>query len=144
MSLERVLKKPVETLPPDASCTSAARRMRDCNVGTIVVENAGRPLGIVTDRDIVLRVVAEELDPEQTSLRDVMSGEPVYLASERSLDQLIAAMRDLAIRRVPVVDEDGMLQGIVSMDDLIILLAEQFGSIANAIRKEIEGPSVKR
>jgi CBS domain-containing protein len=142
MPIERLLKRRVETLPADASCTDAAKRMRECNVGAIVVEDAGRPLGIVTDRDIALRVVAEELDPERTQLQDVMSGEPVYLAGERSLDQLIATMRDLAIRRVPIVDPDGALQGIVSIDDLVILLADQLGALAGAIRKEIEAPRV--
>jgi CBS domain-containing protein len=114
--------------------------MRDANVGAIVVSDGGRPLGVVTDRDIAVRVVAEGLAPESTSLRDVMSGQPVFLSGERPLDQLVAAMRDLAIRRVPVVDADGKLAGVVSMDDLIVLLAEQLGSLAEAIRREIAPP----
>lgn len=141
MSIEGLLKRPVETLSPDASCGDAARQMRDCNVGAVVIQDEGRPLGVITDRDLAVRLVAAQLDPEETSIREVMSGDPVFLSRERSVDQLIAAMRDLAIRRVPIVDADGMLEGLVSMDDLVILLAEQLGSIANAIRKEIEAPS---
>jgi CBS domain-containing protein len=125
------------TLAPDASCTEAAERMRDANVGAIVVADGGRPLGVVTDRDIAVRVVAEGLAPENTSLREVMSGQPVYLSGERTLDQVIAAMRDLGVRRVPVVDADGKLSGVVSMDDLLVLLAEQLGSLAETVRREI-------
>jgi CBS domain-containing protein len=140
VSIERLLRRPAETLGPEASCSEAAERMRDANVGAIVVSDGGRPLGVVTDRDIAVRVVAEGLAPESTSLRDVMSGQPVFLSGERPLDQLVAAMRDLAIRRVPVVDADGKLAGVVSMDDLIVLLAEQLGSLAEAIRREIAPP----
>jgi CBS domain-containing protein len=94
----------------------------------------------VTDRDIVVRVVADGEDPERTLLRDAMSGDPVFLSGERGIDQVISAMRDLAIRRVPFVDADGQLEGLVAMDDLLILLAEQFHALAQAIRKEVEAP----
>jgi CBS domain-containing protein len=138
--IERLLRRFPETLGPEASCTEAAERMRDANVGAIVVAEGGRPLGVVTDRDIAVRVVAEGLSADATALRDVMSGHPIYLSSERPLDQLVAAMRDLGVRRIPVVDADGKLAGVVSMDDLIVLLAEQLGSLAEAIRREIAPP----
>jgi CBS domain-containing protein len=135
--IERLLRRPAVTLGPDASCAEAAERMRDANVGAIVVADGGRPLGVVTDRDIAVRVVAEGLAPETTAVREVMSGQPVFLSGERSLDQLVAAMRDLAVRRVPIVDADGKLSGVVSLDDLVVLLAEQLGSLAETIRREI-------
>jgi CBS domain-containing protein len=136
--IEKLIQRPLRTLPPDANCVEAAVLLRDANVGAIVVEEGGRPLGVVTDRDVAVRVVAQGLEPAKTRVRDVMSGHPVYLSGERSLDQLIAAMRDLAIRRVPIVDADGKLQGLVSLDDLLILLTDQLGSLAHAIRSEIQ------
>lgn len=138
MPIEKLIQRPLRTLPPDSSCVEAAKLLRDARVGAIVVEEGGRPLGVVTDRDIAVRVVAQGLEPAKTPVRDVMSGHPVFLSGERSLDQLIGVMRDLAIRRVPIVDADGKLEGLVSLDDLLILIAEQLGGLAHAIRSEIQ------
>jgi CBS domain-containing protein len=137
MSLERLIRRPVRTLAPDASCREAAVLMRDAKVGAVVVAEGNRPLGVVTDRDLVVRVLAPGDDPDRVRLREVMSSEPVFLAAPRSLDQLIASMRDLTVRRVPIVDEKGSLQGMITMDDLHVLLAEQLADLAQVIQKEI-------
>jgi CBS domain-containing protein len=140
MPIEKVLSRPAETLPPGASCRAAAILMREEGVGSIVVAEELRPLGVVTDRDLVVRVMAEGLDPEKTPLRDVMSGDPIFVSGARGLDEVISAMRNLAVRRVPVVDEKGHLAGVVSMDDLVVLLADQLGDLAEAIRAELGDP----
>jgi CBS domain-containing protein len=137
MSLERLIQRPVKTLPPDAPCAEAARVMRDENVGCVVVTEDGRPLGVVTDRDLVVRVIADDRDADKLLLRDVMTGEPIFVTGSGGVGQVLAAMRDLAIRRVPIVDEHGRLSGIVAMDDVLLLLAEQLGDVAEAIRAEI-------
>lgn len=138
MPIESLLKRPVVTIAADASCTGAAELMRKENVGAVVVADAGRPLGIVTDRDIVVRVVADGLDPLRTPLREVMSGEPIFLSESRSINELAASMRDLGVRRVPVVDSEGQLKGIISLDDLVVLLSDELADLAQTIRKEIE------
>jgi CBS domain-containing protein len=140
MPIDRLLRRPVKTLPPEATCQEAAALMRDENVGAIVVAEESRPLGVVTDRDLVVRVIAAGADATRVLVREVMTGEPIFVSGERSLEQAIAAMRDLAIRRVPIVDANGKLRGLVSMDDLLVLLAEQFSDLAHTIRKEIEPP----
>jgi len=140
MPIDQLLRRSVKTLPPNATCQEAAALMRDENVGAIVVAEERRPLGVVTDRDLVVRVVAPGEDATRVLVRDVMTGEPIFVSGERSLEQAIAAMRDLAIRRVPIVDAEGLLRGLVSMDDLLVLLAEQFSDLAHTIRKEIEPP----
>jgi CBS domain-containing protein len=137
MSIDRIMQRPVVTLPPEATCADAAALMRDENIGAIVIAESGRPLGVVTDRDLVTRVIADGMDAGKTQLRDVMSGEPIFLGGERSIEQVIAAMGSLAIRRVPVVDDAGQLCGLVSMDDMLILLADQLGDLARVIRQEI-------
>ncbi len=137
MSIAKLIQRPVRWLPPDATCSEAARMMRDENIGSVVVARDRQPLGIVTDRDLALRVVADGGDPEKLLLSDVMTDEPIFIGDDRSLDQAVAAMRDLAIRRIPVVDSDGRLSGIVSMDDVLVLLADQLGSLAVAIREEV-------
>jgi len=140
MSIESILRRPVCTLPPDALCREAAQLMRDEGVGCVVVAEQRRPLGIVTDRDLAVRVIAAGRAPEKTLLRDVMSGEPVFLASERGLAQVLATMRQQHVRRIPVVDAEGRLEGVLALDDLLPLLADQLGDLAEAIRGELTRP----
>ncbi len=138
MPIDSLLRRPVYTLLPDAPCREAAQLLRDAGVGCVVVAEDGRPLGIVTDRDLVVRVMAAGRDPEKTPLRDVMSGEPVFLANERSVDQVFATMRQQHVRRVPVVDAHGRLEGVIALDDLLPLLADQLGDLADAIRGDLD------
>jgi CBS domain-containing protein len=138
MPIETLLRRPVCTLPPDAPCREAARLLRDEGVGCVVVAEEERPLGILTDRDLVVRVMAAGLDPDKTSLRDVMSAEPVFLTAQRGLDQVVATMRQQGVRRVPIVDAEGRLEGVVALDDLLLLLAGQLGDLAQAVRSEVE------
>lgn len=137
MSIEDILKAPVRVLPPDATCIEAARMMRDENIGCVVVAEDDRPLGIVTDRDLVLRVMAPGGEAEKFQLRDVMTSEPIFVSVDQSLEQVVAAMRDLAIRRVPAVDENGNLCGMVSLDDVLLCLVDQLGDLAEAVRAEL-------
>lgn len=137
MSLEELIHRSPETLPPDATCTAAARLMREANVGTVVVAEGAKPLGLVTDRDLAVRVVAEGRDPETVRLADVMSGEPIFLSERRSVASVIAVMRDLAIRRVMVVDEAGALIGVIALDDLLMRTADELAGLAEAIRKAV-------
>ncbi len=142
MPIRKLLQRPVHSLPPDASCEDAALLMRDQNIGCVVVADAARrPVGVVTDRDLVIWAIAEGHDARKLRLRDIMSDEPIFLSSDQGLDQVVTAMRELAIRRVPIVDEAGELCGLVSMDDLVILLADQIGSLAEAVREEVRAPA---
>lgn len=137
MSLDQLIRRFPETLPPEASCTAAARLMRDANVGSVVVAEGSKPLGLVTDRDLAVRVVAEGRDPQAVRLQEVMSGEPIFLSERRSVASVIEVMRDLAIRRVMVVDDAGDLVGVIALDDLLMRTAEDLGGLAEAIRKEV-------
>ena len=137
MSIQKILQREVKTLPPDATCRSAAIVMRDENIGSVVASEQDLPLGIVTDRDLAIRVIADGGDAEKLLLRDIMSVEPISLGAERSLEQVQSVMRDLSIRRVPIVDDEQRLLGIVSMDDLLLLLSDQLGSLAAAVHNEI-------
>lgn len=140
MPIERLVRRPVKALGPDDSCEEAAALMRDENVGAVVVLDEGRVQGVVTDRDITVRVVAAGLGPREVPLREVMSGEPIFLSKARTLDQLVAAMRDMGVRRIPVIEDDGSVYGLVSMDDLLVLISEQLAELAQVIRKEIQPP----
>jgi CBS domain-containing protein len=96
---------------------TAARAMRDSNIGDVLVTENGRLLGILTDRDIVVRVLAEGRDPARTTVSDVCSRELTTLGPDDAIDVAVASMREGAVRRLPVV-EDGRPVGVVSLGDL--------------------------
>ena len=101
------------------SLTDAARMMRDQDIGDVLVTDGGELRGIVTDRDIVVRCVAEGSDISQSTLADACSAELISIAPDTSLDEAAQVMRDRAVRRLPVVD-NGQAVGIVSLGDLAI------------------------
>jgi len=137
MSIGKLVRRTVETVSAHATCSAAARRMRDADVGSVIVVEAGRPLGIVTDRDLVLRVIATSGDPEKICVGDVMSRKPIFVSQSRDVSYVLELMRDLAVRRIPVVDDDHKLVGVVALDDVILALSSELAAVAETIRKEI-------
>jgi CBS domain-containing protein len=107
------------TLPATSSVVDAARTMRDSNIGNVIVVDNGRICGIVTDRDITVRGVAEGRDVSSLKLRDICSQEITTLSPTDSVDDAVRLMREKAIRRLPVV-EGGKPVGIVSLGDLAV------------------------
>jgi len=107
------------TYPATTSIVDAARAMRDDNVGDVLVERDGTLYGIVTDRDIVLRAVAEDRSPSEVRLGDICSGELTSLTPTDSIDDAVQLMRQNALRRLPICD-GGKAVGIVSLGDLAI------------------------
>jgi CBS domain-containing protein len=115
---EIMTQKPV-TVQINDSVIAAARSMRDGNIGDVVVLENGQVRGILTDRDIVVRALAEGRDPALTSVGDICSRELTTLSPKDSIGDAAALMRAKAIRRLPVV-EDGRPVGIVSLGDLAV------------------------
>jgi CBS domain-containing protein len=136
MSIEHLVSKPVSTLHPNASCAEAARRMRRQNIGSVVIEEDGVPIGIVTDRDLALRVVAEELQPGDVPVESVMSKFPAFLSPDRDLAEAVATMREMCVRRLPVVGVQGRVIGMLALDDVLIALADQMGQLRELLRAE--------
>jgi len=103
-------------------------------VGTLVVlDEHEHPIGIVTDRDIALRVVGQGRNPEETSVGDVMTRSPKTLPEAAPLSGALAAMQSESVRRLPVVDETGRLVGMVSLDDVVKQVAEDLHHVSNVI-----------
>jgi CBS domain-containing protein len=117
--VREVMTEDPVVLPKDASIVEAARLMRDHGIGDVIVTDGERPQGIVTDRDIVVRAVAEGSDPGQVRVEDVLSGDLAAVTPDDSVERAIALMREKAIRRVPVV-ESGRAVGVISIGDLAI------------------------
>jgi CBS domain-containing protein len=138
MSLIDFCRRDVVTVRPEATAQAAAEALRVRGVGAlVVVADGARPVGIVTDRDLVLRVIASERDPERTRVADVMT-QPAFTAGPLDrIEATTARMRDLGVRRVPVVSPDGTLIGLLSADDLIELMGRELHDLGEALRKEV-------
>jgi CBS domain-containing protein len=139
MSLERFCRRPVVTLPPKISIQDAALEMREQHVGAILIVEADRPIGIVTDRDIVLRAVAEGRDLRATPIRDVMSRSVQVVRDDDKIDDAVNAIRAAGVRRIPIVDGQGKAVGMVTLDDLVVLMAGELSTAASAVRSN-RGP----
>jgi CBS domain-containing protein len=114
--------------------------MREHHAGDVVVTDDfdGRriPVGIVTDRDIVVGVLAQELNPAGLTVGEIMTAALVTAKERDGVFETVRLMRAEAVRRVPIVDADGSLIGIVSLDDIVELMAEELGDLATLIRQE--------
>jgi len=120
---------------------AAAKLMRQYHVGTVVVFDGTNgdnriPVGIVTDRDLVVEIVATELDPKTITIGDVMAPELVTARETEGLSETMEIMRYRGVRRLPIVGDDGQLVGIVSIDDLLEVLAEQMTDLTKIVSRE--------
>lgn len=131
MSLAR-FKSPVAIAHEDDTIRAAAQIMRERRVGSLVVTRAGRPVGVLTDRDIVVRVVAEGRDCE-ARIGDFVTYDPITVSVHDGIETAAAQMRRHGVRRLPVVDEDGVVVGMVTADDLLVLLGSEIAGVCEAI-----------
>jgi CBS domain-containing protein len=141
MSVGRICVREVDLAEPEESVQDAARRMHSRNVGALMVQNAaGEPIGILTDRDLAIRVVGKGVHPVTTTVREVMSPAPDSVHENTPIEMALSHMRAGPYRRLPVVDPQGKLVGIVTLDDILDLLSEEFAEIGRLVKRE--GPSV--
>jgi len=125
----------VEVASPRDLVADAARRMAERGVGTlVVVDELRRPLGIVTDRDLVKRCIARPRDPGRTELAAVMSGPVVWVREDASIESVLEEMARLRIRRLAVVDPKDRLTGLVSLDDALSSELAEDSPIGRAVR----------
>jgi CBS domain-containing protein len=142
MNALELCQRKVVTVRRHEELGTAAWMMRERNVGClVVVEPAGamggeRPVGMLTDRDIVTNVIVRETDPREVSVEDVMKRHPVTVLTTATLDHAMQTMRDGRVRRVPVVDERGRLAGILALDDIFEYLATRHAFVTSIRRVE--------
>jgi CBS domain-containing protein len=147
MNVGKICRRQVITVTPRTDLVAAAELMREKHVGFLIVvepephERFGRPVGVLTDRDIVISVVARRADPTLLTAGDVMNREPALADESDPIEQALRTMRRMGVRRLPVVGARGMLTGVVSVDDVLDVLAAEIGEISGAVRNEqrIEG-----
>ena len=117
-----------------STIVEAAQLMRRHHVGDVVVieerDDVTRPVGIITDRDIVVELIAEEVDLKAVTVGDVMSYDLVTITEQNSIWDTLTQMRRQGIRRLPVVNDQGGLEGILTMDDILVLLTDELNQLA--------------
>ncbi|MBB2944822.1 CBS domain-containing protein [Actinoplanes lutulentus] len=122
-SVADAMTRRVVYLPEDTSLDEAAQAMRDQGIGDVVVTHGPTMAGIVTDRDIVIRAVAEHLPPETTRLGDIATRELIMVEQSATVDEAVTAMRNRGVRRLLVCDADRNVVGILSLSDVALLSA---------------------
>lgn len=124
----------------DITVHAAAKLMRQHHTGDLVVidqsEGGREPVGMITDRDIVVQVLAIGRDPSMTRVMEVMNAPLVIASGSEDLDTALDRMREHGVRRLPIVDDAGNLLGIVTLDDLLRVHARQAGALLDVISKE--------
>ncbi|GAB1718498.1 MAG: putative signal-transduction protein with CBS domains [Nitrosospira sp.] len=137
MPVGELCNRDVVILRREDTILAAAKLMRQHHVGDVVVvdDSSGfrRPVGIITDRDVVIEIMATELDQKVITVGDIMTGGLVTVKESLGVFEAIQYMRTKAVRRLPVVDEQGALVGILTLDDLLQLLSEELAAIARLI-----------
>jgi CBS domain-containing protein len=137
MSIEQIWQREVDVAELGESVQTVAERMRQHTVGCLVIVDEDRhPLGIVTDRDLVLRVLAEGKDPHDTRIESAMSYDLKTIPIDGEVEQALRIMRSGSFRRLPVVDREGKLAGLVTLDDVLMLLAEEFMNVRDVLNRE--------
>lgn len=140
MAIGEICNREVVFTRRGESVLEAAILMREHHVGSLVVvdDSGGKrvPLGLITDRDIAVGVVALGLDPAKAGVGEVMSPEIVCEREDAGVAETVALMRRKGLRRLPVVDAAGTLVGLVAADDLLALLAEELSGLASMVARE--------
>lgn len=148
MSIGEICNRQVVISRKGDSVRDAAKLMRTYHVGTVVVVEDGDdrrvPVGILTDRDIVLELIAADVDLDLVTVGDVMSFELVCVLEGDGVIDTIKKMRKNGVRRMPVVNASGSLEGIVTVDDLTEVLSEQLHDLTHLVVKGQERESEKR
>lgn len=140
MQLKDLCVLDVAYCTPDITINAAARLMREHHTGDLVVvddaDEEREPVGIVTDRDIVVEVLARDRDPGKTTVGEVMSKQLVIASGSEDASQALQRMVAHGVRRIPIVDDAQCVLGIVTLDDMLRMHAEQAASLAHIVSKE--------
>jgi len=142
MTVKEIMTEDVEAIAADTTIRNAAEKMASMDVGVLPVVQGEELVGIVTDRDIAIRAVAEGLDPDTTAVRDVMTPHVECCHEDDDLEQCAELMEERKIRRIVVVDEDDRLTGILSLGDLATRSGDH--ELPEEVLEEISTPSAPR
>lgn len=125
MKISQVMTRVAQTILPDATAEQAAQKMRDANIGLLPVIEDGKVLGIVTDRDLTIRVMASGRNPHLTTVREVMTTEALWCYEDESITEASRVMEKNHIRRLVILDRHHRLAGVLTVTDLAMKTANE-------------------
>jgi len=143
MSIKALCNLDPVTVRPQDELMAAAQLMRERHVGYLVVVEPSplggwdRPLGVLTDRDLVVEVLAKGIDPDALTVADVMTASPVVVEESEPVDHALEEMRRIGVRRMPVVGSGGQLVGVLSLDAIVAHLAREMFELSGSVRNEL-------
>lgn len=136
MTVKEMAREEVVTVPPGESTQTIARTMEEAGVGSVVVVEGDHPVGVVTDRDLAIQVVGDAADATERTASDVMVEDLFTVNETEGIYDVLERMREVGVRRVPLVDDDGAITGIVTLDDFLVLLASEFDNVSGVVQTE--------
>jgi CBS domain-containing protein len=139
MDVSSVMTREVEVVRPDATIQEAAQKMKEIDVGSLPVCDGRKLQGVITDRDVTIRAVAEGRDPKQTRVKDVMTADVVYGRTGQDIVEFADTMAAHQIRRLPIVNDDNDLVGIVALGDLAVDAADE--ELGGDVLADVSTPS---
>ncbi|HLN30140.1 MAG TPA: CBS domain-containing protein [Gemmataceae bacterium] len=137
MKLNEIFTRDVVTAGPEETLAAVAAKMAEHNVGTVVVVENRRPVGIITDRDLALALGAQGVSP-QAQAQKVMTRHVLAIPEDMGIYSATKFMREREVRRLPIVDREDRLVGIVTLDDLLRFLGRELYNLAEGIKHEVE------
>lgn len=150
MIVSEICRRNPVTIRAQDELMSAAALMRERHIGYLIVVEphpphaAPRPVGVLTDRDIVVGVLAKGTDPRLLKAGDVMTRHPVVASEDASVNAALAEMRRIGVRRIPVVDAVGQLVGVLSLDEVLDAIAQELLGVIGSIRTEVRTEGSRR
>ncbi|WP_142848806.1 CBS domain-containing protein [Telmatospirillum sp. J64-1] len=139
MQVHQIMTPNIVVIPPDLSLRDVARKMRELDIGALPVGAHDRLVGMVTDRDITIRAVAEGRNADDTPVKEVMSPDIIYCYDDQEVEEAAAVMEREQVRRLPVINRDKRLVGILSMGDVSTRTGDL--GLAGEVAKEVSQPS---
>ena len=138
MSLKALMTEDITALPATATVLDASKFMTDMNVGSVIVtDDKDSPLGLITDRDVVSKVLAQGKDSKSTKIGEIMVSPVVTISEDKGIFDATQVMSIHGIRRLPVTDANGKLTGVISLDDVLVLLGNEMQNVAATLKKEL-------
>jgi len=139
MDLRDIMTHNVEVVSAGASLKDAAKKMKDLDVGLIPVCDGDRLKGVLTDRDITIRATADGRDPSKTKVSEVMSTDLAYCLEDQEVEEAVSVMEARQIRRLPIVNQDKRLIGIISLADIAVHVGDR--DLSGETLEEISAPA---
>lgn len=136
MSIIDIARKNVVTMDVESTAKDVIEKMDEERIGSVVITKNNKPEGIITDRDIAIEINKRNKNPSDIPIKTIMSEKPFTVTKDEGIFEVIRKTADEQVRRIPIVEQNGEIVGIITLDDLLVLLATEFNSLSRIIQSE--------